>query len=341
MDALGSRASEVRDDRTGRRVDALRRSPLFLLAVAVLCGLGLAAASITMVRAADDAGVFEFIHNEYLSRMARSIRVRREPVERRPAVVHVASPSVASHAVVRREHRHQRVARSARTSFAALRTRIQTRRTMCVRLCDGYVFPLGTIKAQSELPAHAAACSAACPGAATQLYTLMPGVSEERPDAARSIVTGQPYSRLATADLFRKTHVASCSCQGPDNIATRLPILLDPTLRKGDVVVDATGGAKVFDGAGPLPHPRASFADFRRSRALTQTARRDVDRLMGASQREAMARSFERSLQTRQASVREVRPPAGSGRHVRAYTLEPDAGTLDRSGVQMIRVSLR
>ena len=51
-------------------------------------------------------------------------------------------------------------------------------RTVCVRLCDGYLFPLGKLRARSDMPVHKAACAAACPNAATSVYTMAAGETE-------------------------------------------------------------------------------------------------------------------------------------------------------------------
>lgn len=223
--------------------------------------------------------------------------------------------------------------------------------TMCVRLCDGYAFPLGPLSSRADIPAHQAACASSCPGATTALYR-----SSKRsldPASARSVAEGTPYLQLATAFLFRKEHVASCSCQGPDNVAALTPILRDPTLRRGDVVVDEHGDAKVFSGEPGPTHTADAFRDVRGSEVLSAKAQDQVDAVMGVAQREATARAFARAQRVasgepprpaeaarstepsriRQASLQPVAAPAGSAANVRAFTV---VSALPGTGIRVV-----
>lgn len=314
----------------------MARRPAVTALLAAICGLGLAAAGVTLVRAADDTGLFEIIRSDYLRSMAQ--RYRLPPRDGyRPYRYASDSPYLEP----RRSAPRRVVRRKARVEFAAANARIGARLTLCVRTCDGYAFPLGHLASQTDVKAHEAACSAACPGAETALYTLMPGQSRDDPTKAVSVRDGGPYTRLATASLFRTKRVAACSCTGPDNVARRLPIALDPTLRVGDVVVDPKGDAKVYAGRGRVPHSPQAFSDMRGNRVLSRTASAQVDRLMGTSQREAALRAYQRGLRTREASLRgggftEVKAPAGSGSGVRAFQVTSDAGRIDTSGARII-----
>ena len=192
----------------------------------------------------------------------------------------------------------------------------------------------------------------------TQLYTLAPGQSREEPALARSASDGSLYRRLPSAFAFRRERVAACSCQEGDNVARRLPILLDPTLRAGDVFVDKKGAAKVYAGRGRVPHSPRAFADFRGNRLVSRRTQVQIDRVMGVSQREARARDFQRSLRIREASarvvgpaaferpagpyrlaaLREVSAPAGSARNVRVYSVAMENSSLHPSGARIIEV---
>lgn len=84
-----------------------------------------------------------------------------------------------------------------------------TYRTLCVRTCDGYYFPISF----STVPGHFAAdqltCQSMCPGAEVNLYVYHnPG---EDPSQMVSI-DGQPYSALPTAFRYRSEYDASCTC---------------------------------------------------------------------------------------------------------------------------------
>lgn len=337
MESGAAPFSETSRRSPAARLDRVARRPAFAALLAAICGLGLAAAGVTLVRAADDTGLFEVIRSDYLRRMAQSYRLPRSDGYG-PYRDAYAEPAAAPR---RTATARRTVRRSARVGFAEANARISARLTLCVRTCDGYAFPVGTLARQADVKAHEAACAAACPGAETALYTLMPGQSRDDPTKAVSVRDGGPYTRLATASLFRTKRIASCSCTGPGNVARRLPIALDPTLRTGDVVVDPKGDAKVYAGTGRLPHPPRAFADVRGSRVLGRTASAEIDRLMGISQREAALRAYQRGLRTREASLRgttfaEVKAPAGSGTGIRAFQVRTDAGRPDASGARII-----
>ena len=81
---------------------------------------------------------------------------------------------------------------------------------MCVRLCDGYYFPVSF----STLPTHFQrdndACQSKC-AAPTELYFHQnPGGSV---DQMVSQSTQQPYTALRTAFRYRKEFVKGCSCK--------------------------------------------------------------------------------------------------------------------------------
>lgn len=342
---------------------SLRSKPVTLLAASLVCGLGIAACGVTLVRAADDTGLLDFIRSPFLDQAARLVRLDREPndgdrwfARRRPQqrAARKRTEPIARYAVVKRTS-NIRKKKSAVVQTAAVRATPWgggAGRTMCVRMCDGYVFPVGNLRGRADLPTHQTACTSACPGADTQLFTLGAGLGLEDPGAARSVKDGTSYRALRTALLFRKDRVKDCSCTGPDNIATRLPILSDPTLRIGDVVIGRTGDALAFDGTGPTPHRPRDFASYRTSPALGRLAKAQVDKAVGTSQREALAQSFARSQRQRQAALearpirqaslaggtfREVAAPAGSGTGVRVYQMTA-AGVSDASGVRVITI---
>lgn len=85
-----------------------------------------------------------------------------------------------------------------------------TFRTVCVRLCDGYFFPVSF----STLPAHfdhdADICQQRCAAPAELYYHPNPGGAVEQ---AVSHKTKQPYTSLRTAFRFRKEFVNGCSCK--------------------------------------------------------------------------------------------------------------------------------
>lgn len=95
-------------------------------------------------------------------------------------------------------------------------------RTMCVRTCDGYYFPISNATPQTGFERDQRACEAMCPGTAVELYYhRMAG--EESEDMV-SAVTGQPYKQMSTAFLYRKQNASvapSCGCNAATNEAAR------------------------------------------------------------------------------------------------------------------------
>jgi hypothetical protein len=114
-----------------------------------------------------------------------------------------------------------------------------TYRTLCVRTCDGYYFPISFSTTRDQLTTDAQTCQAMCPGAESQLYYHPnPGGG---PETMVSII-GEPYSSLPAAFQYRTSFNPSCSCRpaGGYSVATRA----------------AQGVAPAEDAAAPLPRPR-------------------------------------------------------------------------------------
>lgn len=111
-----------------------------------------------------------------------------------------------------------------------------TYRTVCVRACDGFYFPISYSTVPGRFPADAQTCQRLCPGAQVTLYTYHnPG---EEIDQAVS-VDGAPYTALPNAFRYRKELVAGCSCRpSGETWAEALRNADDSsTLENGDIVV--------------------------------------------------------------------------------------------------------
>lgn len=84
-----------------------------------------------------------------------------------------------------------------------------TYRTMCVRLCDGFYYPVSFSTLPSNFPQDANACRTGC-AAPAELYVYRnPGGEVEQmisPD-------GKPYDGLTNAWRFRKEFIKGCSCK--------------------------------------------------------------------------------------------------------------------------------
>jgi hypothetical protein len=123
----------------------------------------------------------------------------------------------------------------------------------CVRVCDGYFFPL----IKSERATRQQSCEYACPSAPMAIYE---GSTIEGAHSRK----GEPYTRLPTAFQFRDKPTQHCACSRPDTALAYYQRIVrsDPTLRRGDIVI-AANGALVYRGPGEggafTPLARASF----------------------------------------------------------------------------------
>nr|WP_319388876.1 DUF2865 domain-containing protein [uncultured Cohaesibacter sp.] len=89
---------------------------------------------------------------------------------------------------------------------------IGTFRTVCVRACDGFFFPVSFSTTESGFARDAQVCQSSCPGTDAELYVYHnPG---ETSDEMVSL-SGRPYQSLQTAYLYKKEFVPGCSCQRP------------------------------------------------------------------------------------------------------------------------------
>ena len=85
-----------------------------------------------------------------------------------------------------------------------------TYRTLCVRTCDGYYFPISFSTTPRNFDRDVDACSAKCPGTETELYYHSTR-GEESEDMV-SISSQQPYKELATAFSYRTAVTPGCGC---------------------------------------------------------------------------------------------------------------------------------
>jgi Protein of unknown function (DUF2865) len=109
-----------------------------------------------------------------------------------------------------------------------------TYRTLCVRLCDGYYFPVSF----STLPQHfdrdADACQSKCAAPVELYYHQNPGSEVEQ---ALSHKTKQPYSSLKVAKLYRTKYLPGCSCKQAEYLPS------GGTERRADVAPGAPAAA--------------------------------------------------------------------------------------------------
>ena len=94
-------------------------------------------------------------------------------------------------------------------SDGALTGRANTYRTLCVRLCDGYYFPISSAVPSSSLSRDADTCSASCGAEARLFYYSNAGGDVE----SMTDLTGLAYSSLPNAFMYRKALVPECRCR--------------------------------------------------------------------------------------------------------------------------------
>ena len=135
-------------------------------------------------------------------------------------------------------------------------------RTICVRTCDGYYFPISFSAPAAKFQDDARTCQRMCPSAEVALYTYHnPG--EEVAQAVS--IEGRPYSELPTAFRYRTEFNAACSCKKPGQTWADAMKATgnDQTVEQGDIVVNEDRAKKLSqprtNTGKPLPAgPRAN-----------------------------------------------------------------------------------
>jgi hypothetical protein len=85
-----------------------------------------------------------------------------------------------------------------------------TYRTLCVRMCDGYYFPVSFSTLPNHFERDAQLCQSQCAAPAELYYHQNPGGSVEQ---MLSFGGQQPYTDLKWAFRYRKEYVPGCSCK--------------------------------------------------------------------------------------------------------------------------------
>jgi hypothetical protein len=119
-----------------------------------------------------------------------------------------------------------------------------TYRTLCVRTCDGFYFPVSYSTVPGKFAEDEKLCQRLCPAAETALYSHRnPGE-----DINRAVsVGGRPYTELPNAFAYRKQYNAACTCRAPgQSWAQALKQFDDQTIERGDIVVHTEEQAKAL-----------------------------------------------------------------------------------------------
>jgi len=108
-------------------------------------------------------------------------------------------------------------------------------RTLCVRTCDGYYFPVSYSTSPTRFAEDEQTCQRLCPATEAVLYSHRnPGE-----DVAQAVASnGRVYKDLPNAFHYRREFNPSCSCKQPgQSWADALGQTRDSTIERGDIVV--------------------------------------------------------------------------------------------------------
>jgi hypothetical protein len=109
-----------------------------------------------------------------------------------------------------------------------------TYRTVCVRTCDGYYYPISYATSQDRFAEDAQTCQQTCPAAETVLMSSPTGADINQAVSS----SGAPYTSLANAFRYRKEIVPSCGCRAPgQSWLQALGQVRDTTVQSDDIVV--------------------------------------------------------------------------------------------------------
>jgi hypothetical protein len=110
-----------------------------------------------------------------------------------------------------------------------------TYRTLCVRTCDGYYFPVSFATTPARFQDDEQICQRTCPGTDVMLF------SHRNPggDVTQAVsASGKLYTELPTAFKYRQEFSPSCSCRKPgQSWADALGQNRDMTVERGDIIV--------------------------------------------------------------------------------------------------------
>ena len=109
-----------------------------------------------------------------------------------------------------------------------------TYRTLCVRSCDGYYWPISFSTVPARFAEDGRTCQRMCPAAQVTLFAHRnPG--EEVAQAVS--LNGQVYGDMPNAFLYRKQVNPACSCRRAGETWAHALQHLDDTIERGDIVV--------------------------------------------------------------------------------------------------------
>jgi hypothetical protein len=114
-----------------------------------------------------------------------------------------------------------------------------TYRTLCVRTCDGYYFPVSFATLPNHFPRDAEVCQSKCAAPTELYYHQNPGGAVEQ---MVSVSEQKPYTSLRNAFRHRKEYVEGCSCKQAEYV----PSAGEAGPRKAEVAPAAPAAARTL-----------------------------------------------------------------------------------------------
>lgn len=147
-----------------------------------------------------------------------------------------------------------------------------TYKTVCVRTCDGFFFPVSPATTPNRFADDERACKQLCPAAEASLYAFRyPG---EDINQAVSI-SGQPYTSLPNAFKYRQEFNPQCSCKAAGQSWADALKQIDEraaAAENGDIIVTDEGARKMQQQGRPAKQPAKGAAGQNPKGAPAQAA---------------------------------------------------------------------
>lgn len=107
-------------------------------------------------------------------------------------------------------------------------------RTVCVRTCDGYYFPISYATTPARFAQDEKSCQKLCPAAEAQLFSYR---TEGEDIGQATSSNGAPYSSLPNAFKYRQSFDPACTCKKPGQSWSEALGGTDDSVEAGDIVV--------------------------------------------------------------------------------------------------------
>lgn len=141
-----------------------------------------------------------------------------------------------------------------------------TFRTLCVRTCDGFFFPISFSTVPAKFRDDERVCQRMCPASEVVLFAHRnPGEDVEQAVS----INGQPYTSLANAFRYRQEFNPSCSCKRAGESWAEALGGTDSSIERGDIIVTEERAKQMSLPQKPEP---ARGRDGRRSAAPSAPA---------------------------------------------------------------------